>query len=209
MKMIRLGILGMALSFGCAGAEEAAQRKYFPLSVGNEWNYVIRYADATETEATVKVDAKWLNPADLHYYYLLLHYNGAAHWVRRSASERISEIGNHLWYRFRVNMETGWIMDILEDAPGGAIPCTSGAALQKVSSSEVVTVPAGTFKALHVQFTPACYDAGIMEEWFAKDVGLVKREETSLEGAIIWELTSARVGGKVIGGNGADPDRKE
>ena len=209
MHAIRVGILGIALSFGSAHATEVADRLYFPLSVGNQWSYSIKYGDGTETKVRVLVDAKWLNPTDHHYYYLLLHYNGVAHWVRHSSSERIAEIGNHLWYRFRVVMETGWIMDIQEDAPGGAIPCTDGAAMQKVSSAEVVTVPAGTFTTLHVQVTPTCYDAGIMEEWFAKGVGLVKREETSLEGAVTWELTSARVGGRVIGGSHAGLNPQE
>src|SRR5437667_445126 len=68
-----------------------------------------------------------------------------------------------------------------------------------VSRSEQVTGPAGTFAAIHIQFTTQCGDAGITDEWFVKGIGLVKRVEDSIAGPRTTQLERATISGKHYG----------
>jgi hypothetical protein len=78
-------------------------------------------------------------------------------------------------------------------------PCAAGGRAILASHAELVRVPAGEFiDAVRVDYERGCMDAGLISEWFAPGVGLVKRTEDSFGGPIESVLLSSRVGGVVL-----------
>ncbi|MEW6367516.1 MAG: hypothetical protein AB1714_23045 [Acidobacteriota bacterium] len=194
-------LMAACAAWSSVGAQEVlgGSNDYFPLAVGNQWTYIVRDADGGERSVEVCVESRWGGSYGRPPYCLLLHYNGAAHWVCATPTGKIYEYPARMWYCPRASAGTSWTMDI-QGAPGGRILCTDGATLEIKSRDESVSVPAGDFTAVHIQFTTGCYDGGITGEWFAPGVGLVKRIETSFLGPVTWELISARIDGREIPG---------
>ena len=81
----------------------------------------------------------------------------------------------------------------------GQTTYTDLASVSLLSTDETVTVPAGVFEnCAHVGFQvigDPCYT----DIWFAKDVGIVKTQETCPDDTGISELVAARLNNKIIG----------
>ena len=169
---------------------------YFPLAVGNEWTYVRSGQVIYNQTILVNVTAKMQPSGSTVVYYQLNNFNGQAHWVTQSAGI-VSEYPGNLWYMLNGDVGQSWTMSINTSVPG-VIPGSNGAVIQVISRNETVTVPAGTFTAVHLRFTTGISDAGITDEWFAPGIGLVKRVESSIAGAVTTVLTRAVVNGIVI-----------
>lgn len=98
--------------------------------------------------------------------------------------------GEALWYRLSQGSGS-WQLHLV-DGP----PCVDGSQVKIVSDSETVEVPAGRFEnCLLLEFENNCMDAGVVKQWFAPGVGLVKQMDDSFAGPITIELVSAVVGG--------------
>ncbi|MCL6591152.1 MAG: hypothetical protein K6U80_14510 [Firmicutes bacterium] len=177
-------------------AETVVAPNYFPLQVGNEWNY-IRTSQVINEKLQVNVSAKMQPPGSTTVFYQLNNYNGQAHFVTQTFTGMVYEYPNYQWYFFSYEPGKSWTMRINTQIPG-VITGSDGAILTVVSRNEVVRVPAGIFTTVHIRFQTGVCDAGITDEWFAPGVGLVKRMETSLVGPITTELVRAVINGVVI-----------
>jgi hypothetical protein len=183
------------------------ENTYFPLHVGNQWNYVKTGPLIQGSEnVTFKVDAWWQHPNTQQMWFRLLNYNGKSHWVTQNRAGVIREWKNLLWYRLNGAVGSSWTMEIKEQPPtsetepiNDLIACSNGAKLEIVSRNEMITVPAGTFSTVHIKYTTLCMDGGLADEWFAEGVGLVQRAEQSWGGQQLTKLQGAIICGRIIG----------
>jgi hypothetical protein len=186
----------LALLLGCLVAAPEAEahyeNTYFPLHVGNEWNY--SFADGRDA-LTVTVDESWVSPVTGQIWFRLREYNGDSHWLMQSAAGRVFEWPARQWYRFGAAAGSSWTMSI---APRDSIPCSNGARLEVVSRNETLKVPAGTFSTIHIRYSSSCRDAGITDEWFARGVGLVQRSQRSGKDPVVIMLERAVISGRSV-----------
>lgn len=196
-RLLRLLPLLLA-SCGSGGADPrpTPSPSYFPLHMGDEWTYSVSGTPAGPSVRVVVTGTFVDAPTGIAWSWLA-DYNGAVHGVRENALGQIHEWNAGLWYRFGASYGVSWTMD--NDASQGGEPCSDGATLAILRRDEVVTVPAGTFSALHITFQQSCADGGITDEWFAPGVGLVKRTTTSIAGPRVWELEWALIEGLRVG----------
>lgn len=110
--------------------------------------------------------------------------------IDRDGNVREGETGT-LWYSFSQG-SCSWQLNLAVAGP----PCVDGSQVKIVSDSETVEVPAGKFEnCLLLEFENNCMDAGVVKQWFAPGIGLVKQVDDSFAGPITIELVSAVVGG--------------
>ncbi|MEE9217994.1 MAG: hypothetical protein V3U98_02915 [Acidobacteriota bacterium] len=136
-------------------------------------------------------------------YFVLNGYFGPERLVRRRLRGAVTEFnpgGDNLWYLLGTPVGTSWQIEIgsgLDDS--SSADCVSGSKLVIGSRTEAIMVPAGTFRdVVRVDFRSPCADAGIIAEWFAPGVGLVRRVENSFAGPIVSELVRAEIGGSTL-----------
>lgn len=177
---------------------------YFPLQTGNQWTYACSSSLPAPEKLVVFVDQSRQDSASGMRWYRLNNFNGSQHWVRQDRSGNVWERRSSLWYRLAAAEGSSWRMHLNPAWSGDAIPCVDGSRLTIVSREELVAIPAGTFETVHIAFQSSdCFDAGITDEWYAEGVGMVKRAETSLIGAVVMELEEAVIDGRIIGGDTA------
>ncbi|RPI22231.1 MAG: hypothetical protein EHM61_22755 [Acidobacteria bacterium] len=181
-------------------AEFVMLRSYFPLQTGYRWVYSVERAGGG-LGWEVKVEAEE-SVSFLRSYHRLSGYFGPndSRRVRATLLGNVVERGKdgkeYLWYQFNAPVGKSWEMDI---APDNAPACEDGATLTIGARDEVVSVPAGEFRhVIRVDHIPRCVDAGITREWFAPGVGLVRRESTSIAGAVVSELVYAELGDIIL-----------
>ncbi|MCS6884010.1 MAG: hypothetical protein RMM17_10950 [Acidobacteriota bacterium] len=158
---------------------------YFPQNDGDYRVYVkgrARGLNATWTDSVKQV-------AD-GYVHTNYWGDGIERRVSVDADGNVRE-GKALWYRLSQGA-VAWQLQLEVDGP----PCVDGSQVRIVSDDETVEVPAGKFEnCLLLEFENNCLDAGVLKQWFAPGVGLVKQLEDSIAGPVAVELTSAVVGG--------------
>ena len=166
---------------------------YVPLAVGNSWTYAVEGRAASGT-VTVRVTESV--GAAGRQYFQLEGFTPQPALVRVGSQGRLWEFRSdsgteHLWYDFGAAEGTIWRPELPH-------PCLGAAKLAFRHSD--ATVPAGDFDdVLVIRYgTTNCADAGIQEEVFAPNVGLIRRTETTIAGPRSMVLTEARVGSRVI-----------
>jgi hypothetical protein len=173
---------------------------YFPLHTGYRWVYAIH--------GGLSARGTWeVNVGDEHAgsYHELSGYFGRnvrtdVRMVGATLPANVVERGDngqdYLWYEFDGRVGRSWIMRF---PPGENPGCEGGATLSIGARDEVISVPAGEFKqVIRIDFITACADAGIMSEWFAPGVGLIRREESTIAGPLVSELVYAELGQTVL-----------
>jgi hypothetical protein len=191
-----LPLLLASCGSGGAPPREAPQQNYFPLRVGNEWNYS-QTGTPAGPRVRVAVTGTFVDPLTGIEWSQIEGYNGAVHGVRQNAIGQVHAWSTRLWYRFGASYGVSWTMSI--DTAEGPEPCSDGATLAILTREDAITVPAGTFTCVRVTFQQSCADGGITDEWFAPGVGLVKRRMIGIAGQREWQLESATVEGRRIG----------
>lgn len=177
---------------------------YFPLRDGNRWVYEKKGPTGTSTWQAV-VQTLGSSAPTPGYHVLSGYFFGPPRLVRGDPAGRVVEIPmfggpEYLWYLLNAPVGTTWE---LEWAPSPLMmpiaACISGSKLRIAARDETVAVPAGVFRnVVHVEFHPPCVDAGIIGEWFAPGVGLVRRTETTIAGTVTSELVEAELGAVVL-----------
>jgi len=172
---------------------------YLPLRVGNKWVYSVERAglgSVSRWEVAVEPDAN--EPVRMSPYYRLTGYftSKTTSLVYSNRNQDVFERGNdrrdYLWYQFGAPVGYSWEMRF---PPEHSESCQDGARLSIGARDEVVTTPAGEFRdVIRIDYQTLCQDAGIVSEWFAPGVGLIRREETSFAGPVISELVYAELG---------------
>ena len=166
---------------------------YFPLTVGNSWTYTTEGRAASGT-VTVRVTESVETAGQ--QYFRLEGFTLQPALVRVDSHGRLLEFRpdsgtEHLWYDFGAATGTTWMPELPH-------PCLGAAKLASRGSG--VEVPAGDFDdVLVIRYgTTNCADAGIQEEVFAPNVGLIRRTETTIAGPRVMVLSEARVGSRLI-----------
>jgi len=204
-------LLGITLTLpaagqGRGGAPIALEREpYFPLEAGNRWTYQVSGPGSVKNvvvEATAAPPAT--SPLEVGWVVLKEYFPGPPRTVRRLPGDVVVEKGESsrrdlLWYSLRVP-NLSWRLELAGSLEQDAVlTCLNGARLAVAETDGVVRVPAGEFRrVVKVRWQSQCADAGILAEWFAPGVGLVRRELASIAGPVIWELLEANVAQRPI-----------
>jgi len=177
MNRNRIGWL-LALGFAWSSSEFVhSEPQYFPLEVGNRWIYEIAQHLFSGTRE-VAVEAMRGGS-----FFIRTRTEGPGRigdvvHVRANGNEidiELSREGFVPFYRFD---EDAWLHRDCDT-------CDDNSAIRVVARDEVVTTPAGVFTdCLKLVFLGRCIDAGLLAQWWAPDVGLVKSEQDNITGAV-------------------------
>jgi hypothetical protein len=176
---------------------------YFPLEVGDQWSYARRGPAGSDSWRSAVADR--VVQANGRIYYALDGYFGPRRLVRATLRGTVTEYdpnawADHLWYLLGAPVGSSWRIELQALPLANPLPdCVSGSKVTLASRTDTVTVPAGTFHdVVRLQFASPCADAGIVTEWFAPGVGLIRREEDSFAGPVVSELLHAILAGQVL-----------
>ncbi|MBU0561491.1 MAG: T9SS type A sorting domain-containing protein [Bacteroidota bacterium] len=138
---------------------------YFPMSIGNEWEY---YSDF-EPHSEIIVDTLRMNGV---LYYGFTRLADPVFWQREYEDKvyylDLSDSTEFLLFDFTID-----IGDSIE-LPSG-YECSYGRKIFLVSKSDTIITPSGIFyNCYHFEHKINCNDAGILDTWFAKGIGKVK-----------------------------------
>lgn len=171
------------LLFMCIGM--AGATGFFPIEPGNRWEY----RAANRAPLTIEVGRTPLSQNG-RVYYQLTGYTTQPVWVRSEAAALYyldqASGSEALLISFEPS-ETAWF-------PAPARECRQeGRALPERAS---VSVPAGSYEsALVVAYRSLdCAGAGVLEEQFAANIGMLRRTIQTLAGPVAYELVFARAG---------------
>lgn len=159
---------------------------YFPLAPGNAWVYRLSIGPVKDVQTVEVEDAvQFAGRA----YHRVRWFHGRTVYLRSGAGALYAfdpvAATESLWYSF-----TAREGDSFRTA---ADECSPVARVASTSSTE--STPAGAFRdALTFAFELSCADAGVTDQVFAPDVGLVRHTETSISGPRRYDLVYARVG---------------
>ena len=172
-----------------SGVLRAEPADYFPLQVGNSWLYRMSTGRVASGDIYREISVDATESIDEQQYYSV-NYFGRPILLRADGENGI------VLYDRQSGTEKPWLS---LDQPEGATfataidPCSSTARIMARDAG--VSIPAGEFAdAVQVGFRGNCADAGITQQFYAADVGLVSHEETSIAGPRRWELVYYRAG---------------
>lgn len=175
----------LALAVSAFGADA----DYFPLQTGNQWVY--RSAGRVGAESTTAEAAGTENIGG-RQYTVVRGLTGA------DARLRMSPEGTLFLYDPESRQEKVWAAF---GTPEGSSyetsldPCVKTAMV--VSRNARYEGPVGNLDGvIEIRYPPAgCADAGITRELYARGIGLLLRETTTIAGPVRTELVYARIGG--------------
>ena len=160
------------------GMAPAAEPDYFPLEVGNRWDYK---ADDRRDPAVIEVLKTEV--IDGLTWYRLHWLSGNEVLVRMDERQRLvawnpEREGEDLWVSFL--------------APDGETYHTQIAAC---SPSAKIDRQGGAPDQVRVDYSGHCSDAGLLRETYRLSLGLTERTEVTYTGPVTWKLISARIAG--------------
>ena len=159
----------------------AVAQDYFPLAVGNRWEYTRETTEGNKAFFERRVEeitgTEQLGGAT----WFRLQRNQSVAW-----SIRMDERGRLLvWNRSKQRAET-WVDFSQYGVPfETAKDCTSTG-----------TVTMGESGVVTVRYLTLCSDRGILAERYKPGVGLLVQESDSFVGPLVWKLVKARINGK-------------
>ncbi|BDC50698.1 hypothetical protein F183_A30140 [Bryobacterales bacterium F-183] len=162
-------------------------QEYFPIQPGNEW--VFR---GSRFEQTRVISVGESATFDGQTYYAVTGVTPERHWLRNPGDGSVVEYDtNTMTARPFLSLQYGEGQSFPVQLP----PCNQQAVI--ATKGRGLVTPAGDFaNTVEVRYpNPSCADAGIEQEFFAANVGPVKRVETSFAGPVTYELAYAKVGG--------------
>lgn len=161
---------------------------FLPLQDGNRWVY----REAT-TGQTLEVRVGTPVMTNGKVYYSLTGFSPTRQLVR------VNEAGNLVYWDEELEAEpllTGFRYTGTPFSASGR-ECPAWATVEEKRAPYAGA--AGYWQALRVSYQPyACADAGVLDEQFAENIGMVRRVENSIAGPRTFDLVYARVGRAVI-----------
>lgn len=162
-----------------------ADSSYFPLSLGNSWEFSSDFGLQTE----MILDTATIN--NNLYYGLSLDSSHTLYWLRESAGQVFCLEPNniHEFLLFDFNMQPGDSIIL----PAG-FGCSFGVKIHLKGKDDTIITPTDTFyNCYHFKHWPTCFDAGIFDSWFAKGKGKVKYIADNIAGAKTYLLNNYAV----------------
>ena len=162
---------------------------YFPLQTGNSWVYRATPGVGTIV-ATVNVGSVvTISGRD---YYQLQSFD-------RNLLIRQADNGSLLQYSTDTKTESVWLPFGLADIEPAQSGSTStgdcSGTVSSVKSNTSLSTPLGDFSnVLAIRYTPTCADAGVTAQYFLPFVGLIRQEQTSFAGPVVYDLIYSRTG---------------
>jgi len=185
---------GMACGFLLASTLSAQTSDYFPLEVGNTWLYksvsIVNNSVGVLniTYQTVRVTGKE-KIGDRQYFDV--SYFGRDVLLREEGTT-----GNVFVYNRETSAESPWVQ--LSLPVGGTF--SSGldqCSTQGLIASRDGVVAVGTedlTDVVQVDFHGPCADAGVTRQYYAPNVGLIREEQTTFAGPLVYRLIYYRTG---------------
>ena len=157
------------------GLAPAAPLDYFPLEVGNRWEY---RADGRRDPAVIEV-LKTEVIGGLTWYRV--------HWLNDSeVLLRVDERQRLVaWNRERKGEEL-WVSFLAADGETydtQIAACSPSAKIDRQGAPDEV----------QVRYSGPCSDGGLLRETYVRAVGLTERTEVTYTGPLTWKLVSARI----------------
>jgi hypothetical protein len=183
-----------ACGFLLASVLSAQTPEYFPLEAGNTWLYKAITIVGTEplqlstTYQTMRVTGTE-TIGDRQYFDV--SYFGRNVLLREDAPT-----GNVFVYDRDAGTESPWVslgLPVGTSFSSSVDPCSSQG--QIVSRTDEVAVPLGVFTdEVQVKFQNNCGDTGVTTQYYAPNVGLIRQDQSSFAGAVLYRLIYYRVG---------------
>jgi hypothetical protein len=185
MKNIHFFAITMLLgSVAVATAEPSdSTSSYFPLQIGDQWTYTSLFNTIIhEITDTARIRG--------HLYYGMSSNQSSLIWFRYSndtvfAIKSISDSAETPLYNLNSN-----IGDTLTLLSG--FGCTFG--IKTILASKEDTVPASSgayIHCYHFKHISGCVDAGMIDSWLARGIGIVQYNEEDFSGMFIYNLYSS------------------
>ena len=171
------------------GTAAAAGPDYLPLYPGSRWVY--RCSGTTCPQDVPPLEALRSAEAGGRIYSVVRWFSRQEAWLR------VDDAGALWHYDPQTRQERRWYAFQTAEGQGyetSIDPCSPAA---RVSSRAFrYQGPLGSFdNALQIAYPPGgCADAGLTEEIFAPNIGLLRRSETTIGGPRTFELVYARIG---------------
>jgi hypothetical protein len=177
--------------FLLASALSAQTRNYFPLEEGNTWLYksvTIGNPQLNTTYQSVRVTGRErINDRE----YFQVSYFGRNVLLREDEST-----GNVFVYDRSTGTESLWValgLPVDGTFSSSLDPCSPQG--QIVSRTAEVAVPLGSFTdEVQINFQNSCADAGVTAQYYAPNVGLIRQDQSSFAGPVVYRLVYYRVG---------------
>lgn len=161
---------------GVVSAQSQSQSDYYyPLQLGNEWNYISRENRSSKEKIT---DTLRINNK-LYFGSACSNIPYACYYFRNSGSEvytlDLSDSSEYKLFDFDAEVGESW------DLAGFA--CSFGIQIKLESINDTVITSIDTFKnCYHFKHTAYCMDAGYQDSWFAPNIGKVRFKQVTLGG---------------------------
>ena len=171
-----------------AGLAAGLRADFLPLQPGNQWVYRSSGRICCDT---MTLEVARTETFDGHVYSLVKGFRSGDAWLRVTENDDLVEWdptqkAEKTWVKFRA----------AERQPYETAMDTCTASASVASRAANLDGPLGKFDwALAIDYKPKCADAGLEQEYYLPDVGLVRRVEQSIAGPVTWDLVYARVGG--------------
>ncbi|HEY1341263.1 MAG TPA: BsuPI-related putative proteinase inhibitor [Bryobacteraceae bacterium] len=184
----------VACGFLLASALAAQTPEYFPLEVGNTWLYKAITIVGTQplqlstTYQTMRIIG---TETIKNRQYFSVSYFGRNVLLREDARS-----GNVFVYDRTTGAESSWVaLGLPVDASFSSSldPCSPQG--QIVSRTDTTAVPLGTFRdEIQIKYQNNCTDAGVVTQYYAPSVGLIRQDQSSLAGPVMYRLIYYQVG---------------
>ena len=177
-----------------ASALDAQTPEYFPLEVGNTWLYKATTIVGTQPlQLSTTYQAMRVTGMERigDQYYFDVSYFGRDVLLREDAAT-----GNVFVYDRTAGAESLWVplgLPVNTSFSSSLDPCSPQG--QIVSRTDTIGVPLGAFTdEIQVKFQNTCKDAGITTQYYAPNVGLIRQDQSSFAGPLLYRLIYYRVG---------------
>lgn len=169
--------------------------EYLPLQVGNQWIYKGTTGPNASLASNEVLSIPRQETVGGRTYFVLTGLSGQEPWLRYASD------GVLVNYDRETRTERPYLdftTPVGRTLPTSGHPCHTTAEIQDKSYKG--SFPLGEFgNVLQVRYTGnTCADAGLTADYYLPYIGLLRRAETTLAGARVYDLIYARINGTVM-----------